>query len=1507
MKKSKLLIFSFVFILLFLCFGFFKINTNVKAASSTTSSLISVKGAQVRTTGSAGIRFVGYIDGSYDNSKVTAYGISIAFGDVEADKIVIGGSVNGKSILSAQVSSVTESNFYYINLIDIPESMYGQKVTARSYVIENGNIVYASTKTTRSLGQIAVTLKNLGQTSDLIDNVYTTITTKYKKSFVDSLGSVYFDNPLYETNHKLLGKIFIEDWNSVLGTSLDPETAFVLNGYSSPFSDYAKTSSSNTYSISPLRTFFKDTEMNAKWGWLLDYIDTELTDGTGYTYVSTQIELVLKDITTSSGGNFGYPSWGGNSSSTTNSNWYYGAHLITYIMSIFNAKSSSCGYGKYQFESDSLKAAKLGLLSNYNTTIAADLASSDLVYIGSSQILPTITEQTGYCGVYYYGTSQIDPTVKFTVPSSDSILVVDYIDESAKEYSIIYELNGGKWGYSSKEEYTLDFIKDFYTFVSPEEDFNTFAYGDSAPSLLGTWSDYIAKYDTGTNKLIYNNDLTANNDAYFFNSSTYKTKWAALGEWVNGMNGRFGGTSYYGGSVDFYRYIINDPQGYSSVYGENFYNYPSTNDPTLFSYAVSATDIILPTPQSADFLGWYTTSDFSGDPVRVIKAGTSGNLVFYAKWVSTVEYTITFDSDGGTAVDQMTVVENNSVTLPTITKDGYEFLGWYYNDTKLNNTFNYTYESDITVVAKWEKLYTITFNSNGGTTVSSLTVKANESVTLPTITKNNYNFLGWYYNGTKLNNTFTFSYSTDITLVANWKEIMYYTITFNSNGGTAVSQMTVQENTPVTLPSNITKDGWTFTGWYYNDERLDYTFTYTYDTDITVEAKYTEIVTYQLSFNSDGGTAVASKTVKYYEIIDLPTITKDNYEFLGWYYNDVKVDDPFTYIYESNITLVAKWERIYTITYNSNGGTSVASVKVKANETVTLPTTSQDGYDFLGWYYNGTKLNNTFKFTYNTDITITAQWSEIVTFEITFDSDGGTSVSPLTVEKGQTVNLPTVTKSGYDFLGWYYNDTLLEDSFTYTYSESITVTAKWKKQVTLTNLTYSGSKVTYRNSSTVVQIPTEYVQPDTQLRAAWVTSVAGNFTPSSNKSTMKNNLQAVLDLFDKYNLNCMIFHVRAMNDAYYKTKLAPINSSYGTYSTFETWDYLTWLIDECHKRDIEFHAWLNPYRIKSTGYSSSATTSTVASAYTSYPNNPASDPDNILMSYRSDGNQGAILNPAKTVVQDYIVDVCIELMTNYNIDAIHFDDYFYAQMSSGVTVLTEADQDDYEAYISANPSCGYSSSNATHKKQWRRDNIDTFIYKLHTAMTEFNQTNGRAVQLGIAPTGIYKNGNGVVTYDSNGTAITTGSNTAGQEHYNSYLFCDTKNWIDNEWIDYIMPQSYWGFTHPSAGYADVMDWWNKVVAYKDVNLYSGMGIYMSIGGGNYSWGAQSYEMSNQVLYTTKLENVQGVSLYSFGSLTTIDGDSSQPAYLGLQRLLNEYWTEKVATPSTAASKYLLSD
>src|SRR5690606_8413528 len=120
------------------------------------------------------------------------------------------------------------------------------------------------------------------------------------------------------------------------------------------------------------------------------------------------------------------------------------------------------------------------------------------------------------------------------------------------------------------------------------------------------------------------------------------------------------------------------------------------------------------------------------------------------------------------------------------------------------------------------------------------------------------------------------------------------------------------------------------------------------------------------------------------------------------------------------------------------------------------------------------------------------------------------------------------------------------------------------------------------------------------------------------------------------------------------------------------------------------------------------------------------------------------------------------------------------------------------------------------------------------------------------------------TYDVNGNFITSGSNTRGQEHYESYLFSDTKKWVDNEWIDYIIPQSYWGFTRDVAKYADIVDWWAKVVCYKNVNLYTGTGLYMATSGsGGDSWLINPQEITMQIRYNTKHPEILGNSIYSY--------------------------------------------
>lgn len=752
----------------------------------------------------------------------------------------------------------------------------------------------------------------------------------------------------------------------------------------------------------------------------------------------------------------------------------------------------------------------------------------------------------------------------YTKVKSNLEVTATYQENSADTtYAIVYNLGDGTWEALNKSEYIKLFLIDFYNFVNPTESLNEFMY-DSDNNYKGTWNNYLGGYfPDGVNKLLKNNDFSLDDDAYFLNSKQYKERWSALANWVKTMNKRFGDqkeADYYGGSVDFYRYCIDDSQGYASIYGDMFNNYPSEVTVSLNSYKKSNTDIVLPTPYRSDFLGWYLNSDYSGDAVSKIKANTTGALTLYAKW-----------------------------------------------DTV----------------------------------------------------------------------------------------------------GTA---------------------------------------------------------TYEISFNVNGG---------------------------------IKLDS-------------------------------------------------------------------------------------------------------ITVDAGQRIVLPRTTKGGYLFKGWTLNGNVYNKGDEYIPSASVTFKAVWADN--LQNLVYSGNNVTYRNSTTVVQIPVTYESKVNEFRGAWVTSLVGDFSASSNKSTMMANLTAVLDLLESYNMNAVVFHIRMMNDACYDTDLAPIRNGYGDRSTFASWDYLTWFISECHKRGIEFHAWLNPYRISSNGYSLDDTTATVASKYTSYPKNPASKAENILMTYSS-GKAGAILNPCKEEVQDYIVDVCLEVMEKYDVDAIHFDDYFYAQLSSNNDFLNEADKVDYEAYIDANPTCGYSKTSKANKQQWRRDNVDNFIYKLHTAMTEFNASHHRCVQLGIAPTGIYKNGNGIVTYNSDGSITTTGSNTNGQTHYSSYLFCDTVKWIRNEWIDYICPQSYWAFTHSSAGYADVVDWWDKVVEGTHVNLYTGMGIYMSTDYSSTSWASEAYEASNQVLYNTKFNNVKGTCIYVYNRIKRIQNNEDLIAHAGLMRIKNEYWTEYVSPPETMASKY----
>lgn len=395
---------------------------------------------------------------------------------------------------------------------------------------------------------------------------------------------------------------------------------------------------------------------------------------------------------------------------------------------------------------------------------------------------------------------------------------------------------------------------------------------------------------------------------------------------------------------------------------------------------------------------------------------------------------------------------------------------------------------------------------------------------------------------------------------------------------------------------------------------------------------------------------------------------------------------------------------------------------------------------------------------------------------------------------------------------------------------------------------------------------------NTEFRAAWISYYTGDINFSSIND-YKEKINEILDILEYYNMNAMIFHVRANHDAWYNSKINRRHSQLIGLD-FEEFDPLEYVINEAHKRGIEFHAWLNPYRIGST-YDSKED---VAEAFKEYPNNPASNPNNVLI-----GSTLQILDPGIPENRDFIIDTCMEIVENYDVDAIHFDDYFYAAGIDDTATRNKYNTD------------GLSTAN------FRRQQVDTFIYDLKCSLDEYNKTNNKFVQLGISPTGVYKNANSSseantplseYRYDDNGNLVyPIGSTTGCQMHYESYLYCDTLKWVNNEWINYILPQTYWARSHSLAPFERLINWWNMAVKNKNVNLYAGMGIYM--------WTSSTSEAYEQLKISHSLENVLGTSIYSYKQVQQGYHNTNTSAKTQMNLVKSKMWTSKVVAPIVA--------
>lgn len=389
----------------------------------------------------------------------------------------------------------------------------------------------------------------------------------------------------------------------------------------------------------------------------------------------------------------------------------------------------------------------------------------------------------------------------------------------------------------------------------------------------------------------------------------------------------------------------------------------------------------------------------------------------------------------------------------------------------------------------------------------------------------------------------------------------------------------------------------------------------------------------------------------------------------------------------------------------------------------------------------------------------------------------------------------------------------------------------------------TGSDLTYRNSSEKVYGLSEYDYPTAEYRAVWVSTFVGDLPSYTTESAFKASANTLLNNMVDMGMNAIVFHIRTHNNALYNSDLNPL-ASWWSRVDFDVFDPLEWLITECHARGIEFHAWMNPYRLGSQYVGEIPA------------GNPANDPSQIL---------GSILDPGSQTVRDFLVDTCMEVIDRYDVDAIHFDDYFYV---SGVA-----------GNISANQ---------------KRANVDAFIHQLSDSIRANNAAEGRAVQLGISPSGIYRNGGytSSPTYDSNGNLISpVYSNTSGFAHYDDYLYSDTKKWIDEEWIDYITPQSYWGMEHTGANFYELTRWWSWAVKNKKVNLYMGIGIYMADGTGTSAtyWQKNPNEVQNQLLNAGMYDEINGTCFYKYTYMLS----NNTIIKNGVNLIKNDYWNKRI--------------
>lgn len=359
------------------------------------------------------------------------------------------------------------------------------------------------------------------------------------------------------------------------------------------------------------------------------------------------------------------------------------------------------------------------------------------------------------------------------------------------------------------------------------------------------------------------------------------------------------------------------------------------------------------------------------------------------------------------------------------------------------------------------------------------------------------------------------------------------------------------------------------------------------------------------------------------------------------------------------------------------------------------------------------------------------------------------------------------------------------------------------------------------------------VTPD-GMSGAWVSTVANIDFPSTPKlgaEELKKEIDELVSDASDYGLNALFFQVRPCADAVYPSKIFP-SSAYicGKQGGELPLDVLEYFIEAAHAKNIAVHAWINPYRVtcaSTVGYGTDSLS----------PTNPAAlHPEWVVRhSWTENGvrKYACFFNPALPEVRKLICDGVEELVSNYEIDGIHFDDYFYPYADAA----SFDDGDAYEKYGNGQP-----------RDDWRRSNVNALIEQVHGVC------EGRAV-FGVSPCGVWARKSDETPNGTEGIGYTVSAY--------SDVFADVYEWIENGRLDYVCPQLYWQTDHPAAPFRVLADWWDEVCGEFGVTLYIGIGAYRGAEDGAYS---SPDEIASQVGYANGKDSCKGVVFFSFRSL-----------------------------------------